>query len=135
MGQVLINCSVSPCWIQNVASQPKEFFEKAIIKAISQKGDNVYQNFKVTNIAPQKGEYRDQDYMLVDFKYELLTGAGFEVDRRGVASVTSEGNAVELLWTATTRQRYKKLEPTLRDIAGSFRCYTDGLNFSEELLA
>ena len=95
----------------------------------------MYQNFKVTNIVSQKGEYRDQDYMLVDFKYELLTGAGFEVDRRGVASVTSEGNAVELLWTATTRQRYKKLEPTLRSIAGSFRCYTDGLNFSEELLA
>jgi hypothetical protein len=73
--------------------------------------------------------------MIVDFRYELLTGAGFEVDRRGVASVTSEGAAVEVLWTATTRQRFKKLEPTLRDIAGSFRCYTDGLNFSEELMA
>lgn len=95
----------------------------------------MYQNFKVTSMTPQKGEYRDQEYMLVDFKYDLLTGAGFEVDRRGVASVTSEGNAVEVMWAATTRQRYKKLEPTLRSIASSFRCYTDGLNFSEDLVA
>lgn len=28
---------------------------------------------------------------------------------------------------------FKKTEPTLRDIAGSFRCYADGLNFSSEL--
>jgi len=43
--------------------------------------------------------------MLVDFKYELLTGAGFEVERRGVASVTSQGDGVQLLWAASTRAR------------------------------
>lgn len=93
----------------------------------------MYQNFKISKIEPTKGEYRDQDYVLVDFKYELLTGAGFEVDRIGVASVTSVGDAVEVLWTAVTRQRYKKMEETLRKIAGSFRCYADGLNLSSEL--
>jgi len=56
------------------------------------------------------------------------------VDRVGVASVTSVGNAVEVLWCASTRQRYKKLENKLRDIAGSFRVYSDGLNFSEQLV-
>eukprot|EP00980_Cylindrotheca_fusiformis_P012700 scaffold3103_cov136-Cylindrotheca_fusiformis.AAC.38 len=66
-------------------------------------------------------------------KYTLLTGAGFEVDRRGVASITSEGPAVEVLWTASTRERFKKTESTLRDIASSFRVYADGLNFSDEL--
>lgn len=95
----------------------------------------MYQNFKVTNIEPVTAEYRDQEYMIVDFKYELLTGAGFEVDRRGVASVTSTGAAVEVLWCASTRQRYKKTEQTLRGIASSFRCYTDGLNFSDELVS
>lgn len=44
--------------------------------------------------------------MICDFKYELLTGAGFEVDRRGVAAITSQGPAVEVLWTASTRERY-----------------------------
>ena len=89
----------------------------------------------MTKIQPTKGEYRDQEYVLVDFKYELLTGAGFEVDRVGVASVTSEGDAVEVLWTAVTRQRYKKMEDTLRRIAGSFRCYADGLNMSSEVVS
>jgi hypothetical protein len=75
-----------------------------VIKAISQKGDNMYQSFKVIKTEPV---VRDgQQYVLVDFKYELLTGAGFIVDRRGVASVTSQGNAVEVLWAATISQRY-----------------------------
>ena len=90
---------------QDIDQQDKEFFANAIIKAISQKGNNVYQNFKVTNVAPGIGGFRDQKYMICDFKYELLTGAGFEVDRRGVASITSEGDAVEVLWCATIRQR------------------------------
>jgi len=120
--------------VKNVAEQDKEFFKNAVIKAISQKGDNVYQNFKVTGIEPTKGEYKGQDYVLVDFKYELLTGAGFEVDRVGTASVTSEGDAVEVLWTAVTRQRYKKMADTLRTIAKSFRCYADGINMSSELV-
>ena len=55
---------------------------------------------------PQNGpEYNGKEYVLVDFKYELLTGAGFEVDRRGVAAITSEGPAVEALWAASTRER------------------------------
>ena len=89
---------------QNIAEEPKSFFEKAIIKAISQKGDNMYQSFKVIKTEPVERD--GQQYVLVDFKYELLTGAGFTVDRRGVASVTSQGKAVEVLWTATISQRY-----------------------------
>lgn len=120
--------------IEGIESKDKDFFATSLIRAISQKGDNMYQNFKVTNVAEGQTGFGGQKYMIVDFKYELLTGAGFEVDRRGVASITSQGKAVEVLWSATTRQRYKKLESTLRDIASSFRCYTDGLNFSEELV-
>ena len=43
--------------------------------------------------------------MLVDFKYTLLTGAGFEVERQGVASVTSVGDGVQLLWSASISAR------------------------------
>jgi hypothetical protein len=109
-------------------------FEEAIVKAISQKGNNMYQNFKVTKIVPQTGpEYDGKDYVICDFKYELLTGAGFEVDRRGVASITSVGPAIEVLWCASIRERYKKTEETLRTIASSFRVYNDGIGFSSEL--
>ena len=76
-------------------------------KAISQKSANIYQNFKVTKIEPQSGAaYNGQEYVICDFKYELLTGAGFEVDRRGIAAITSQGPAVEVLWAASTRERY-----------------------------
>jgi len=113
----------------------KKIFERTLIKAISQKGGNMYQDFKVTKAIPQEGnpDYGDKKYVLCDFKYTLLTGAGFEVERTGVASITSEGPAIEALWAASTRIRYKKTEQQLRDIVGSFRIYGDGLNFSEEI--
>ncbi len=114
---------------QSINEQPKSFFEKVLIKSISQKGNNIYQNFKVTKIVPK--QENGQDYMVCDFKYELLTGAGFEVDRVGVASVTSTGKYVEVLWSASTRQRYKKTELQLREIASSFRCYSDGLGMTK----
>ena len=104
----------------------KETINTVLAKCISQKGDNMYENFKVTktdSFTTPDG----QTYVLADFKYSLLTGAGFIVDRKGVASVTSQGAAVEALWAASTAIRYKKTEPTLRDIVASFRCYTDGI--------
>jgi hypothetical protein len=121
-----------PGHINDITSQPKELFEKALIKSISQKGDNMYQNFKVTKLVPVQID--NQKYMRADFKYQLLTGAGFEVDRKGVASITSEGAAVEVLWTASTEVRFKKTEQQLRDIVASFRCYAEGINLSNELI-
>lgn len=110
----------------------KDVVESVLIKCISQKGDNMYENFKVTKL----DSFSDggQTYMLADFKYSLLTGAGFVVDRKGVASLTSEGPAVEALWAASTAIRYKKTEQTLRDIVTSFRCYTEGIKMDSELL-
>jgi len=118
--------------IEDVLSQPKSFFDAAVRKAISLKGESMYQSFKTIKIEPL--ETNGQKYMIVDFKYELLTGAGFIVERRGIASVTtSEGKGTQLLWTAVTNQRFKKMGPLLRDIAESFRCYTSGLDLSDEL--
>ncbi|KAL7581263.1 hypothetical protein ACA910_006034 [Epithemia clementina (nom. ined.)] len=123
-----------PGKVKDINSQPKELFEKAIIKAISQKGDNMYQNFKITKLEPTTVDM-GQQYMLADFKYQLLTGAGFEVDRKGVASITSEGEAVEVMWAASTAVRYKKTEGQLRDIVKSFRCYADGIKLDSDVLA
>jgi hypothetical protein len=108
------------------------FFTLALIAAISQKSNNVYQDFKITKMEPVTVD--NGRYMLVDFKYTLLTGAGFEVERKGVSSVTSAGDGVQLLWCASIAARYKnKTEGQLRSIAQSFRCYADGLNFSADL--
>mgnify|MGYP002047483105 FL=1 len=59
----------------------------------------------------------------VDFSYELLTGAGFIVARRGVAAVTDVNGKSQALLAVTTSARFKGLEPKLRTIADSFRCY------------
>jgi hypothetical protein len=116
--------------VDDISKKDKKFFEEVLIKAISQKGNNLYQNFKVTNLELKTGEHKNQEYVIVDFNYELLTGAGFIVDRSGIASVTSQGDAVEVLWTASIRARYRsKTQPQLRTIANSFRCYADGLNY------
>lgn len=118
--------------VENVQEKDKNFFESALIAAISQKGSNVYQDFKILKVEPLTTD--TQNYALVDFKYTLLTGAGFEVERKGVASVTSVGNGVQLLWAASIAARYKKkTEGSLRSIVQSFRCYADGLNFSADL--
>jgi len=114
--------------VDNIAEKPKSFFEEVLFKALTQKGENLVQEFKITKIEPTK--QGKQDYILIDFKYELLTGAGFTVDRKGVASVTSEGDAVEALWSASIAKRYKKTESQLRTITSSFRCYAEGLKFS-----
>lgn len=123
--------------VNNIGKAPKSLFETALIKAISQKGANVYQDFKVIKAIPQTDnpDYAGKDYVLVDFKYVLLTGAGFEVERRGVASVTSEGAAVEVLWAASTRERFKKTETQLRDIVESFRVYGEGIDFDADIAA
>jgi hypothetical protein len=94
--------------------------------AISQKSQNVFQNFKVLKASKGPKGANGTQYYVLDFKYELLTGAGFTVDRKGVASVAQLKNNVLALWTATTAQRYKKLGDDLRTMAESFRVY-DGI--------
>ena len=56
-------------------------------------------------------------------RYELLTGAGFTVDRKGWASITQVGKNVEALWAVTTETRFKKLSGDLKIMAESFRVY------------
>mmetsp|Transcript_4746 Transcript_4746/g.10451 ORF Transcript_4746/g.10451 Transcript_4746/m.10451 type:complete len:290 (+) Transcript_4746:43-912(+) len=117
---------------ENIQEKGKEFYKNALIGAISQKGNNVYQDFKIIKSEPVTTD--GNKYVLVDFKYTLLTGAGFEVERKGVASITSQGDGVQLLWAASIAARYKnKTEGQLRNIVNSFRCYSDGLNFSADL--
>jgi len=107
--------------IADITTADKQVFERTLTKAISQKGGNMYQDFKVKKVTPSDAG----KYMLCDFQYTLLTGAGFEVQRSGVASVTSVGPAIEALWAASTRVRYKKTESDLRTIVSSFRVYPD----------
>ncbi|KAJ8609829.1 hypothetical protein CTAYLR_008135 [Chrysophaeum taylorii] len=97
----------------------KAFYQRVLIGGISQRGDNQYQNFAITKIKPGA----EKDYAIVDFEYELLTGAGFVVERKGVGAVTSLGQKAPALIAVTTAARWKKLETSIRTIADSFRVY------------
>lgn len=48
-------------------------------------------SFKVLGVRSEKDTLSGRSYTLVDISYTLNTQAGFLVDRRGVASVTSVG--------------------------------------------
>mmetsp|Transcript_6087 Transcript_6087/g.9894 ORF Transcript_6087/g.9894 Transcript_6087/m.9894 type:complete len:280 (+) Transcript_6087:98-937(+) len=106
-----------------LSEQKKDFFEQVVLEGITQKGDNMYQNLKVKKVVPLADGYKGAQYMMVDFKYELVTGAGFTVDRSAVAVVTAVGKNTQALIMATTDKRYKKLETVFRDMAGTFKVY------------
>tara|TARA_B110000305_G_C19137578_1_gene491895 strand:+ start:29 stop:307 length:279 start_codon:yes stop_codon:yes gene_type:complete len=73
-------------------------------------------------------------YGVVEFKYELLTGAGFIVNRRGFASVTVDpsGVGVECLWAATIEKDWKKKSPDYQAMANSFRVYVEGVGRAKD---
>lgn len=106
--------------------QPAEYFGEVVTRAIGQKSSNVYQNFKVLKKRPGVKASNGAQYTIVEFKYELLTGAGFTVDRKGVASVTQVGKNIQALWIATTATRWKKIGGDCITMADSFRVY-DGI--------
>lgn len=103
-----------------------DYFGEVVTRAIGQKSQNVYQNFKVLKKRPGAKGANGAQYTIVEFKYELLTGAGFTVDRKGVASVTQVGKNVQGLWVATTAARWKKIGNDCITMADSFRVY-DGI--------
>merc|ERR1711988_1363256 len=88
----------------------------------SQMTSDVYEDVKVKKLTPVT-QADGTKMMYLDYSYNLLTRAGFNVPRRGVASAMEASGAVVGLVTTTTAERYKDLEPSLRSAAESFRAY------------
>jgi len=110
---------------KKISQMDKAFFTDVVAKGISQKSDNLYQNLKVKKVTPLAEGIKGSEYYQIEFKYELVTGAGFTVDRSAIAVVTAVGKNTQALICATTDKRYKKLEPVFKDMAGTFRIYDD----------
>ncbi|CAN0213156.1 unnamed protein product [Chrysoparadoxa australica] len=88
-------------------------------------GDNQYQSFKLKSVGDGVEGINGQKYFIAEFSYDLLTGAGFIVERKGFAGLTQVGTGVQLLVSATTAKRFKELKPQLQEVAKSFRVYKD----------
>ena len=105
--------------------------QDVVQKAISQKGDNLNQELKILKSYDSVKDKEGKEYKLVEFKYELLTGAGFTVDRKGVASITTlPNNQVGAMVTATTAVRFKKIGDDLKTVCESFRVF-DGIKVGD----
>ncbi|CAM9350650.1 unnamed protein product [Discosporangium mesarthrocarpum] len=104
----------------------KEVVSGILKKALSQKGENQFQSFKLKSLREGVTDYVGNKYYVAEFSYELLTGAGFTVDRRGFSGMTQQaGKGVQAVVAATTASRLKSLKPELLEIANSFRVYAD----------
>ena len=84
--------------------------------------------FDNASVTTERGEIsalcsRFGEVAYIDFRYTLLTRAGFEVVRKGMASAQVASGAVVGLVIATTEQRYKGLEDDIRASVDSFRAY------------
>jgi len=101
-----------------------ETVSKELIKnlLITQMSNDVYEDVKVKKLKPVKQD-DGTDMQIVDFTYTLLTRAGFTVNRKGIAGCMVASDCVVGVVTATTEQRWKELEPLLRESANSFRAY------------
>ena len=66
-----------------------------IVVAFSQKGADLLDNVVVQAASVGGTGVDGQEYVYVDFTYDLNTEAGFLISRRGVMSITSLGEALQ----------------------------------------
>lgn len=95
----------------------KDVLTQAVVSSAT--GD-VYQDVKIKKVVPREGP---GDYATWEYTYTLLTRAGFEVDRHGVAAGTIVNDQLCAVITATTTQRWKSEEAKLRELTSSFAVY------------
>lgn len=102
----------------------KELVRSFILKSLSQKGDPV-DSLSILKISEGAIADDGSKYLIVDFKYELNTEAGFLISRQAVASLTSVGDGfIQGLIAATTSKRWKNgMESKIRDIVQTFRVH------------
>lgn len=97
--------------------------EALIFAALTVKGASQYQGFTVTKVTKLDAA-TNQPYYICEYKYTLLTGAGFAIDRIGIGSATAVGTkSTQAMVGASTDIRWKKTKGQLREVAESFRVY------------
>lgn len=103
--------------------EDREVLESVVFAGLTIKGASQVQGFKLKKVTKVDADTL-QPYYFVEYSYTLLTGAGFEINRRGYGSVTAAGSkSTQALLGATTDIRWKKTQEQLRECAESFRAY------------
>lgn len=96
-----------------------------VYAAVTVKGGGTQvQGYKLGKVVKKLDAKTDSPYYVFDYSYTLITGAGFEINRKGVGSVCAVGNKnAQAFLGASTDIRFKKTEAQLREVVESFRCH------------
>lgn len=95
-----------------------EDFNAEIFKALTQKGKAFIQDLKIRKVTDGAPGYK-----LVEYTYEIESGAGFSINRTGIASVAqvSEVGHLQMFWGGVVTPRWETMKEKLETIVKSFR--------------
>jgi len=103
----------------NVEDLKKKDCEKELAKALTQKGKSFLQGIKVSKVedGPAPG------YKTCEYEYTIYSGAGFELERSGVAVLAQlpDTKLLNIFWSAASTSRYKDVKSNLKTVMKSFR--------------
>ena len=110
---------------QEIDVEDKDALFDAVYAGVTQKGASQVQGFKMKK-AKTLAASTESTYVTFEYSYTLLTGAGFEIDRKGIGSIVSVkgSRSTQMMLGACTDIRLKKVEGDLREVADSFRVYS-----------
>jgi len=99
----------------------KKEYKVELQKALTQKGKGFLSDLKVEKVRDGAPGYK-----ILDYTYDLESGAGFTIARSGIAAVcqVGTGSQLQVFWAAVVTPRWGKMQSDLRLIADSFRVGT-----------
>jgi len=94
--------------------------EDLLISALSQKGGAMLEDFRIVKVTDSK---EAPGYKIAEYEWDIKSGNGSLVPRRGVASVTKVGTKgyYQCLWTGAVLSRYNTMIDYMDKMAASFR--------------
>lgn len=104
---------------KGIEEMKKGDYFKILKKALSQKGNNIIEALKISKISDGLAP----GYKTLEYEYEIESGAGFSINRNGLATVAQCGDQknLQLFWTGVTTPRWSGQQKTLRQIVQSFK--------------
>lgn len=95
-----------------------EDFNAEIFKALTQKGKAFIQDLKIRKVTDGAPGYK-----ILEYTYEIESGAGFSITRTGLASIAqvSEVGHLQMFWGGVVTPRWETMKEKLATIVNSFR--------------
>lgn len=105
--------------VKTIEDMKKGDFYKVLKRALTQKGTGFIEALKISKVSDGTAP----GYKILEYEYEIESGAGFSINRNGIAGVAQCGDQknLQLFWTGVTTPRWDGMKSNLLQIAQSFR--------------